>query len=116
MEAKMNALEKKIKATLMADRKFAFENLGLLKNPENYGTLVCEPPEYFHNWIEQIDDKLERLENGEYDTCRLCSGPIGEERLSSMPCTVLCIICQNKVNRLHNSKAQWRSLPTIKDT
>jgi hypothetical protein len=97
MEAKMNAFEQKIKTTLIADRKFVLENLDLLKNPENYGTLVCEPPEYFYNRLKQIDEQWERLENGEYNTCRSCAGPIGNERLSSNPCAVLCITCQNKV-------------------
>lgn len=95
----MNALEQKIKATLIADRKFALENLELLKNPENYGTLVCEPPEYFYNRLEQIDEQWKRLENGEYNTCRSCAGLIGNERLSSNPRAVLCITCQNKAKQ-----------------
>jgi RNA polymerase-binding transcription factor DksA len=93
----MNAFEQQIKKTLMADRKCALENLEQLKSAGNYGLTVCEPPQYYYDWLERIDDTLERLENGDFNICRLCAGPIGEERLRSSPCADLCIECQKKL-------------------
>lgn len=93
----MNELEKQIKDTLMADRKCAIEKLEQLKNPDNYGPTICEPPQYYRDWLEKVDDTLDRLERGDFNVCRQCSGPIGEERLRSIPYAELCITCQKKV-------------------
>jgi DnaK suppressor protein len=39
----------------------------------------------------EIDDALERIENGTYGLCADCGGPIGEERLLAVPYATLCI-------------------------
>ena len=35
----------------------------------------------------------ERLADGTYGICQVCSGPIGEERLAALPASTRCISC-----------------------
>ena len=39
----------------------------------------------------EIDDALERIEDGTYGLCADCGAPIGEERLLAVPYATLCI-------------------------
>jgi RNA polymerase-binding transcription factor len=54
--------------------------------------------------IKQIDDALERLEEGSYGVCESCGLEIAEERLQAMPFTRLCRDCQQDQER--EAKAQ----------
>ena len=49
--------------------------------------------------IKQIDDALERLDEGSYGVCESCGLEIGEERLQAMPFTRLCRDCQQDQER-----------------
>lgn len=49
--------------------------------------------------IKQIDDALERLEEGTYGVCDSCGLEIGEERMEAMPFTRLCRDCQQDQER-----------------
>jgi len=49
--------------------------------------------------IKQIDDALERLDEGTYGVCESCGLEIGEERLQAMPFTRLCRDCQQDQER-----------------
>ncbi len=93
----MNAFKQQIKETLLADQKCALEKLEQLKNPENYGLTICESAQYYHDWLERIEETLNRLENGDFNLCRSCASPIGEARLRSIPSANLCINCQKKL-------------------
>lgn len=44
--------------------------------------------------LGQIDDALERIEEGTYGICEECKEPIGIERLKALPFTPLCINCK----------------------
>lgn len=44
--------------------------------------------------LGQIDDALERIEDGTYGICEECKEPIGIERLKALPFTPLCINCK----------------------
>src|SRR5271167_2627520 len=46
--------------------------------------------------LKQIDDALERLDDGTYGVCESCGLEIGEERLEAMPFTRLCRDCQQE--------------------
>jgi hypothetical protein len=40
--------------------------------------------------LDQVDEALERLDQGTYGTCELCGGPIDEGRLSELPTIRSC--------------------------
>jgi DnaK suppressor protein len=44
----------------------------------------------------EIDDALERLENGGFGICEECKSPIGNERLEALPYSRWCIQCAEK--------------------
>ena len=46
--------------------------------------------------LRQINNALQRLEDGEYTSCSSCGGDIGEQRLLAIPYTELCIDCASK--------------------
>jgi DnaK suppressor protein len=49
--------------------------------------------------VKNIDDALERIEEGTYGMCDACGLEIAEERLSAMPFTRLCRDCQQDQER-----------------
>ncbi|KRQ86549.1 General stress protein 16O [Caloramator mitchellensis] len=54
------------------------------------------------NMLVQIDNALERIENGNYGVCEVCGKEIEEERLDFLPYASRCVKCENeKVN--HNT-------------
>ena len=44
--------------------------------------------------LEQIDEALQRLEEGTYGICAECGQPIRKERLEARPLVQYCIECQ----------------------
>ena len=56
--------------------------------------------------LKQIDDALERLDDGTYGVCESCGLEIAEERLSAMPFSRLCRDCQQDMER--EAKSQRR--------
>jgi DnaK suppressor protein len=56
--------------------------------------------------LKQIDDALERLDNGNYGVCESCGLEIAEERLIAMPFTTLCRDCQQDQEREAKSQRQ----------
>jgi DnaK suppressor protein len=57
--------------------------------------------------LKQIDDALERLDDGSYGICESCGLEIAEERLGAMPFSRLCRDCQESQER--EAKSQRRS-------
>jgi RNA polymerase-binding transcription factor len=49
--------------------------------------------------LREIDDALQRLDDGTFGTCRRCGKAIGEERLDAMPYVTLCIDCKRLEER-----------------
>ena len=43
--------------------------------------------------LEQINEALDRLENGQFGICQQCGTAISEERLKALPYTPLCVSC-----------------------
>jgi len=41
--------------------------------------------------LREVEDALERIENGSYGTCGTCGKPIPEERLEAIPWATLCV-------------------------
>lgn len=46
--------------------------------------------------LEQIEDALQRVNEGSYGRCVGCNEPIAEERLAALPSATLCMACQTK--------------------
>ncbi len=46
--------------------------------------------------LQEIDDALERLEQGTFGVCEECGGPIGERRLRLVPHAALCVACRQR--------------------
>jgi DnaK suppressor protein len=49
--------------------------------------------------LRQVEDALERLDQGEYGTCAHCREPIGSKRLKAIPWARYCVDCQEKEER-----------------
>jgi len=49
--------------------------------------------------VNNIDDALQRMEEGTYGVCDACGLEIAEERLTAMPFTRLCRDCQQDQER-----------------
>jgi DnaK suppressor protein len=50
--------------------------------------------------LREVEDALDRLEDGTYGTCEDCGGPINLERLKVLPFTTTCVSCQEKRERM----------------
>ena len=57
--------------------------------------------------IKQIDDALERLDEGSYGVCESCGLEVAEERLDAMPFTRLCRDCQQEQEREAKSQRRY---------
>jgi DnaK suppressor protein len=44
--------------------------------------------------LDQVQAALQRLNQGTYGLCAVCSQPINPERLSALPYVTTCIQCQ----------------------
>jgi DnaK suppressor protein len=64
--------------------------------------------------LKQIDDALERLDDGSYGICESCGLEIAEERLEAMPFSRLCRDCQE--NQEREAKSQRRSSDDERNT
>lgn len=49
--------------------------------------------------INQIDNALEKMRNGEYGVCDCCGGNINKHRLIAIPFVTLCIKCKEAEER-----------------
>ncbi len=47
-------------------------------------------------FLHQIDEALERIENGTYGICRVCGKEIDHKRLYAVPTTRICFDCKQK--------------------
>ena len=56
--------------------------------------------------LKQIDDALERMDEGTYGVCESCGLEIAEERLEAMPFSRLCRDCQQDEEREAKSQAR----------
>jgi DnaK suppressor protein len=46
--------------------------------------------------LREVEDALDRLEEGTYGVCEDCGAPINLERLKVLPFTTCCVQCQEK--------------------
>ena len=48
------------------------------------------------DYLEYIDEALQRIDDGSFGICRICSGDIGRARLEAVPTATQCIECKSK--------------------
>jgi DnaK suppressor protein len=49
--------------------------------------------------LERIDAALERIRDGQFGICQVCSAEIPLPRLEALPFTLYCINCQKEIER-----------------
>lgn len=83
----------------IAQREY-YQELSLLDNhPADMASEVYEVEKNYalkdneKNILRQIEDALQKIENGNYGICENCGEPIEEERLEAIPYTTLCSSC-----------------------
>lgn len=57
------------------------------------------------NKLRQIEEAMERIENGVYGHCEECDEPIGQKRLENQPFTSLCITHAEELERENIKRA-----------
>lgn len=50
-------------------------------------------------YLKQLDDALQRIDNGTYGICRVCGKEISYKRLEAVPTTTICFDCKVKEQR-----------------
>ena len=48
------------------------------------------------DYIDYLNEALQRIEDGVFGICRTCKGPIGRGRLEAVPTATQCISCKSK--------------------
>lgn len=79
-----------------------FDELSMYDNhPSDLGTemFMAEQEMNLENFekltLREIEDSLEKIEDGTYGQCDICGKDIGEERLELLPHAMICINCAN---------------------
>lgn len=49
--------------------------------------------------LQEVDEALDRIENGTYGICEECGGPIGLKRLEVRPIAKYCVPCKTKMEK-----------------
>lgn len=87
------------------------ENGGLGHSVAEDGTSLSESERLstFSNdmqgMLAQIQQALERMDEGTYGTCLKCGKQINEERLEAFPYVPYCIVCQTSEERLQSIRS-----------
>jgi DnaK suppressor protein len=55
------------------------------------------------NLLAEVDQALQKLDNGSYGVCEMCHQPIDPARMEALPQAVYCMKCRQK---LKNAKTQ----------
>jgi RNA polymerase-binding transcription factor DksA len=48
--------------------------------------------------LDEVDNALQKFEQGTYGQCESCGKPISEKRLRAFPAAIHCIECQSKID------------------
>lgn len=49
--------------------------------------------------LQEVDEALDRIENGTYGICEECGGPIGLKRLEVRPIAKHCVPCKTRLEK-----------------
>ncbi len=58
------------------------------------------------DYLDHVDQALQRIDDGTFGICRVCSGDIGRLRLEAVPTTTWCIECKPKAKSKEDGSAQ----------
>ena len=50
------------------------------------------------DYIDYVDEALERIDAGTFGVCRICGGDIGRPRLEAVPTATQCIACKSQAD------------------
>ncbi len=56
--------------------------------------------------LQEVEDALERIENGSYGKCHVCGALIAAPRLEALPFAKLCVECQSKEEQVKKNNNQ----------
>ena len=85
-----------------SDREGVHENTTYASHPADQGTDAQEREKAFMfaqregAYMQQLEDALQRLEQGVYGICTSCGGKISVERLKAVPTAKECWNCKGK--------------------
>ena len=48
------------------------------------------------DYLELLNEAIERIENGTFGICRVCGGQVGRARLEAVPTATQCIECKSR--------------------
>ena len=54
--------------------------------------------------LQQVEQALQRMDEGSYGVCEECGGPIGLERLEAVPWANLCVNCRSRLERMRSAR------------
>jgi RNA polymerase-binding protein DksA len=60
--------------------------------------------------IEEIEEALRLLREGNYGTCQNCGKKISTRRLKARPFSILCLHCKQKAERQYANQSEARSM------
>ncbi len=63
----------------------------------------------------EIDEALNKIENGDYGKCQCCNCTIDKERLEAIPYTTTCINCSIENSKNYNVKEDYVSEKTLEN-
>lgn len=66
----------------------------------DYETLPSPLPDGVRRELADIDEALNRIQEGRYGTCQNCGGPMGLQRLRALPEARYCVACSGQATHL----------------
>lgn len=100
---------------------FTMEDSQVTNHPADISSELFEKEKdmaLINNQLEltnKIDDALNRIEEGKFGECDLCSKKIESERLEILPYTTICASCAKKESGKGNIKKDYISETSIKN-
>jgi DnaK suppressor protein len=87
---------KRVREDGMESDRVSFPEVGDLVSASVEKEKAFEHSELGVNALREIDNALEKLQEGTYGACEICGKPIGVKRLRVMPSARLCIKCKSE--------------------
>ena len=57
--------------------------------------------------LTEVDQALQKLDNGSYGVCEMCHKPIDPARMEALPQAILCMSCRQKMKKCQNTISPW---------
>jgi DnaK suppressor protein len=102
---RLNATLENLETDLEAQKESLSELSSYDQHPGDIGTETFEREkdlsiaESVRASLSDVEDALQRLEDGTYGTCEVCGEPIGDARLEALPAARFCVDHQQDLER-----------------